>query len=297
MRRLQRGWLMACTAAALALGTAHARAQAPRAAPPVEHIGVVAAERDARLGFTVAGQVKAVLVKPGDRVEAGAALIELDDAVGLAQAEVHRLRAESTLAVDASEKQWKLAQVEENLVKEALEKSSAGQFELDRATLKAQLSWLEFQKAKQDRREAELAVKQAEALHALRTLRAPESGVVEEVIVQTGESAEPGRPVVRVVSTERFRVEINPPTAEVARLRVGTAATVRFDMPPGPDPSKPSSIDAPAVISHIASVADARSQTRLVRLTLKNPGDLPAGVQVRVTFAQAEATAATPTAP
>jgi multidrug efflux pump subunit AcrA (membrane-fusion protein) len=252
-----------------------------------EHLGVVTPERDVRLAFTVAGAVKGVHVKPGDKVEAGAMLIELDDAVGQAQAEVYRLRAESTLATDAAEKQWKLSQVEEGLVKEAFAKGSAGQFEVDRAGLKAQLSWLEFQKSQQDRREAELSLKQSEAMHALRTLRAPAAGIVEEVAVQPGESADPSRPVVRVVSTEELRVEVNPPTGDTIGLVVGGTARVRFQGAGGTgaaggDGAK--GLEAQAVISHIAAVADARSQTRLVRLTLKNPGGLPAGVQVGVEF-------------
>jgi len=48
--------------------------------------------------------------------------------------------------------------------------------------------------------------------------------------------------------------------------------------------TKPGWVEAPARISHIATVADARSQTRLVHLTMDNPGNLPAGVQVRVRF-------------
>ena len=249
-------------------------------AATAQHVGIVTPERDTRLSFTVAGAVSAVLVKPGDRVEAGTALIELDDAVGQAQAEVYRMRAASTLAADAAEKQWKLSQVEEGLVKDAFAKGSAGQFEVDRATLKAQLSYLEFQKALQDRREADLALKQAEAMHALRTLRAPAAGVVEEVAVQLGESADPSRPVVRVVSTDELRIEVNPPTGETASLKVGAPALVRFDAAPNGS-AVPT---ATATITHIASVADARSQTRLVRLSLKNPGGLPAGVHVRVDF-------------
>lgn len=269
MERLNGARFALCCSGVLALG----------AAALGGHVGVVTAELDARLAFTVSGAVRAVHVKPGDRVEAGAALVELDDSVGQAQIEVYRLRALSTLAADASEKQWKLAQVEEGLVKEAMSKGSAGQFEVDRATLKTQLAHLEYQKAQQDQREAELALKQAEAMHAQRTLRAPEAGVVEEVAVQRGEGADPSRPVVRIVSIEALRVEVNPPVGETAGLVVGGTARVEFGAGEGGKKT-----EVKAVISSIAAVADARSQTRLVRLSLKNPGNLPAGVQVRVEF-------------
>lgn len=278
MERVNGARFVLCCAGVLALG----------AAAQGQHTGVVTAELDARLAFTVSGAVRAVHVKPGDRVEAGAALVELDDSVGQAQIEVYRLRASSTLAADASEKQWKLAQVEEGLVKEAMSKGSAGQFEVDRATLKTQLAHLEFQKAQQDQREAELALKQAEAMHAQRTLRAPEAGVVEEVAVQRGEGADPSRPVVRIVSIEALRVEVNPPVGETAGLVVGGTARVVFGgwgaMDEAGQGEAGKKTEVKAVISSIAAVADARSQTRLVRLSLKNPGNLPAGVQVRVEF-------------
>lgn len=244
-----------------------------------QHDAVVSAEQDVKLAFTVPGVVSAAPVKPGDRVQPGQLLLQLDDKVGEAQLDVYRLRAASTLAEDAAEKQWKLAQVEERLVKEALEQGSAGQFEADRAALKAQLASLEHAKARQDRKEAELLLVQAIAGHELRSLRSPIAGTVEEVTIQPGESAEAGRWAVRVVSTSVLRVEVNVPTSETLTLSTDSPAWVRLG-------SGASAGDLAATITHVALVADARSDTRLVRLSLPNPGDVPAGCAAKVYFSR-----------
>jgi len=102
--------------------------------------------------------------------------------------------------------------------------------------------------------------------------------------VRAGESADPSRPVVRVVSTDMLRIEVNPPVEETGGLTVGGEAKVDF----GSGASR-ELVTSRATISSIAAVADARSQTRLVRLSLKNPGNLPAGVQVRVEFVRVSA--------
>lgn len=243
-----------------------------------QHFGVLTPENDVRLAFSGGGVVGKVLVKPGDGVKAGQVLVEQDDPVGLAQIEMYRLRSGSGLAVEAAEMSLKLAQVEEGLVKEALVKGSAGQFEADRASLKAGLARLELEKARQDRVEAALALKQAEAAHATRVLTAPFDGVVDEVAVQPGESAEAGRPIVRVVSVQRLKVEMNPVTSSTLGLRPGAPAWVRMDGPDG------RSIDREAVVSHVALVADARSDTRLVRLSLAGDEGSPTGVKVMVFF-------------
>lgn len=278
----------AVLAVAIAQGPGGSAEPSPGAArSAVSYDGIVSAEQDVRVAFTVAGAVESVQVKPGDRVKAGQTLLVLDDAVGAAQIDLYRLRAESELSIQAAEKQWKLSQVEENLVKEALAKGSAGQFEADRATLRAQLAGIELEKARQDRREAELALRQSQASHRLRTLVSPIDGVVEEVAVRAGESTEAARPVARVVSTGQLRIDVNPPTGETIGLKVGDSAKVSlpakwFEGGRTPAPAAPGNMVA--TITHIAQVADARSGTRLVRLILDNPGGLPAGGQVRVTF-------------
>lgn len=253
---------------------------------PAQHRGVLTPEKDVRLAFSVGGVVGKVLVKPGDAVRAGQVLVEQDDPVGIAQIEMYRLRSGSGLAVEAAEMSLKLAQVEEGLVKDALAKGSAGQFEADRASLKAGLARLELEKARQDRVEAAIALKQAEAAHATRVMSAPIDGVVDEVVAQPGESAEAGRPIVRVVSAERVRVEVNPPTGETLSLRTGAPAWVRMTGANG----RP--VDREAVVAHVALVADARSDTRLVRLSMPGEADTPTGVAVIVYFARPEAPAA-----
>lgn len=246
-----------------------------------EYDGVVFAEKDVRLAFAVSAPVRGVMVKAGDTVKAGATLVELEDDAGAAQVEVYRARAASAIDADAAEKQWRLAQVEEGLVKEALSKGSAGQFEADRAALKAELARLGFEKAKHDQQESALLLKQAEATHARYRLVSPIDGTVDEVAAQPGETVEQGKPVVRVVWAGEVHVDINPPTGDTLTLKAGQPAWVRL----GPLTTSP---PVQGVIAHVAAVGDPRSDTRLVRVRVPNHDGLPTGRQVKVSLGAPE---------
>ena len=67
-------------------------------------------------------------------------------------------------------------------------------------------------------------------------------------------------------------------------LKLGGPATAEF---PNTDGKR---VDGKIVF--LAAVADAASETRLVRVEVANPSDRPAGERVRVRFSGAQATAA-----
>lgn len=287
----QRGPLFAVAVTCVLLSSP-ARGQNDKQVPPPAAIttadrrdgweGVTFAEQDVRLSFPVSGLVQTITVHPGDEVKAGQELATLEDGVGLAQIELYRVRSTSMLGGEAAEKEWKLSQVEERLVREALAKGSAGQFEVDRSALKCQVAELQVAVEKQKRREAELQLAQAIAAHKQHVLASPIDGVVEEVAVSVGEGVEANKPVLRVVSTRTLRVEVHAPTARTEGLVRG--ARVNIQLPVGGGPQSDAPVMLQGTVTQVAQVADARSDTRLVRISLDNPRFIPAGTGAVVWF-------------
>lgn len=268
-------WSRACAAAAGALSSVFISAACAAATQPVE--AVAQARHDLKLGFTVQARVAEVPVVDGQRVEAGQMLILLDDRAGAAQIELHEVRAQSTLEIEAAKAEWELAENEANRLKEAMGKAGAAPFEVERAVLEATRSRLAYELHKQRREESALQLKQARLIHERFELRAPLAGVVEEVTVAPGEMVEEVRPVLRLVVTDPLRIDAPVPVADAATVKVDQPVWVRF---------KASGRVVEGKIVNIASVADPGSETRAVRIDVPNTSAEPAGSHVVISFEQ-----------
>jgi len=244
-------------------------------APGVE--AVTQPSVDLRLALAVPGVVAIVSATPGDRVEQGDALLALDDREAAALEALQALRAASTLEVEAAQAEWRLAQNEEARVRDAFEKGAAGAFEVERAALQTGRRRVELDLAERRREEAAILLRQAKLRREQFTLRAPAAGVVEQVLVEPGEGVQAQQPVVRLVSTDPLWIDAPVPTVQTLNLETGGAARARLLLPGEPVVLK-------ARVVSVASVADAASDTRLVRIEAANPNALPAGARVIVDF-------------
>lgn len=232
---------------------------------------------DLRLGFTESGRVVEVLVQPGATVTAGQPLVRLDSREAASQLELISTRSGSTLEIESAQAAYDLARNEEASVREAFNRGGASEFELRRAELRtrqAQLT-LELQQREAVEIAHRLALAQVKLEHF--TLTAPMSGIVEDIVVEPGEMVEALKPVLRLVVTDPLRIDAHVPSAQSLAMQLGDEAVIRFEVT-GPGRT---SIGR---IVHLASVADAASETRLVRIEVPNPSRLPAGTQVRVEF-------------
>ena len=109
-------------------------------------------------------------------------------------------------------------------------------------------------------------------------MRAARAGVVEQVTVREGETVEERKPILRMVVTDPLWVDAMVATRQTLGLKLGSPAWVSHKDLIGHE--KP--IEGQVI--HIASVADAASETRLVRVSVPNPDNLPAGAHVTVSF-------------
>ncbi|MCA9754746.1 MAG: efflux RND transporter periplasmic adaptor subunit [Candidatus Eisenbacteria bacterium] len=168
--------------------------------------GRAEATRRADLSASVGGRVDRVRVIPGADVSRGELLVALDPVpyeITLREADAQRVRAD----VDYERQLFQDETADE-----------------EKRTRVAHLT---------GRTEAELRVERAQRDLDATKLRAPFSGVVSRVSVQTGERIGAEQAVVSLVSLDRIRIPVEVLESDVPPLRVGGSANVRFAALPG----------------------------------------------------------------
>ncbi len=238
---------------------------------------VTRARYDLKLGFTVGGKVIRVHVKPGDRVEKGDLLMELDDEEGKSLVEIYKIRASSDLGLKSARAALELAQVEEKAIRTAREKDATSWIEVERAKIRTTQAVLEVKMAKQTAQETLHQLSQAQSRHSQYELRAPTAGVVDLMSVEKGELVESLKAILRLVVIDPLWIDAAVPTSQTLGLKRDDPAWVWPQLPGYDDAIE-------GKIVHLAQVADAASDTRLVRVEIRNPKLMPAGGQVTVTF-------------
>ena len=83
------------------------------------------------------------------------------------------------------------------------------------------------QEARVDQARASLAT--AEVNLSKRTLRAPFDGIISDVSISRGETANTGMPVVSIISKDKYDIVVNIPEDDIALVDVGDEAEIKFD--------------------------------------------------------------------
>ena len=271
----------------LAVGLTPGFAQNTPAASPADAGAVSEAftqpRHDLALAFTVAGMVTSVPVEPGDRVKKGQVLIQLQDKEGEAQIKILELQDASNVSVESAEAALKMATWEWARLKEIYEADpNSPRLEVERAEIQKQISKLQLDQAKLEKAQLVHQLERARATHARYTLTAPLDGVVELVAVAEGETVEQLKPVLMLVVTDPLWIDAWVPTEQTLKLERGGPAWVRLKLP---------GLHGKLVqgnIIHLGQVADPSSDRRLVRVEMANPQQLPAGIEVAVSFDKPE---------
>ena len=201
-----------------AIVAATAKAEAVEIADRVELYGTVAADSTAAIGSRVMANVVAVPAKVGDRVNRGDVLVEIDPQTAKgqeAQARGALAQARAALALAERNHQRFLA-----LVKSG----SASELELDMARM-------QYEQARGAVQQGEGAVEAASSVARESRVVAPFAGRVAARMVEPGDLAAPGRPLVTVESAAGRRLVASVPasTATAAGLSAGQKLAVRID--------------------------------------------------------------------
>lgn len=247
--------------------------EALRETEPIRHevIGSVQSRFPVAAASRVAARVVAVEVHAGERVRAGQTLVTLDSAdlrAGLAQAEGELAAANGELS---------RARADESRYAALYPRGSVTASERDAAEAA-------YRAAAGRAEQARAAVAQARAVLAYATVKSPADGVVIERMVERGDLAMPGQPLVRLYNESAMRVELEVPEALARQIRIGQPLAVSID-------AAGASFNASA--NEIVPAADPRSRTFLVRAALPSAANLRPGMFARATFTSGTETVVT----
>lgn len=272
----------AAAVAALCLGVAMAHAAPAPVSVPTVTVGRVdavagfemdaslQAVRQSTLGAQVGGTVLQLAVKAGDRVKAGQVLVRIDERdvqAGLARAEA---------AVAQADAEARNAQTNADRTRELRTQGFVSQAALDVAETQRQA-------ARAGLRQAEAARAQAALARGFAAVTAPFDAVVQATLVDAGDLATAGRPLVTLYAPGALRAVVQLPSSRSAAARAATAVDVLL-----PDGRRL----VPSARTELPS-ADAVSQTVEWRLDLPPAAGagLAPGQAVRVRFAGGSAPA------
>jgi len=193
-----------------------ARVTAPK---PINVRGTVQAARQAEVSSRVMGPVVALKVRAGAKVAKGQILLEIQPETSegqLAQAEGGLAQANAGLSL-----------AERNYQRfEALHaEKAASDLELDMAKM-------QFEQARGAVTQAEGAVRAASSVAKESIVRAPFAARVMDTMVEVGDLAAPGRPLVRLESLEEQQLWLTVREADNHRVEIGQEVEARFDSRP-----------------------------------------------------------------
>jgi RND family efflux transporter MFP subunit len=257
--------------------------------------GVVQARSTAAITARILAPVVEVRVAPGDRVRAGQVLVLLDGRDLAAHA--RRARAAAVLADqdvtaaasdrEAAEAALALARSTHGRIAALHAKRSATAQELDDATgalraaeARAAGAAARGQAAVSGVDVARATIEAADATETFARLVAPFDGVVTEKMVDPGNMAAPGTPLLRIEDTRDFRLHVRVDESRVGQIRPGATVTVALDTD-----AAGSSRTVEGRVAEVARAVDADARAFLVKILLPADPGLRSGMFGRARFA------------
>ncbi len=200
---------------------AHVAVAAPvEVARTVELFGTVEAAQQAAVASRVMATVVRVPVKPGDSVASGQLLAEIDAATARGQeAQARGALAQAEAALALAERNYQRFA--------ALHASGAA------ADLELDLATMQRDQARGAVAQARGAVMAAASLAADTRVVAPFAGRVTAKLVEAGDLAAPGRPLLMIESARGRRLVLHVPESLAVGLVLGMEVAVHFDALPG----------------------------------------------------------------
>jgi multidrug efflux pump subunit AcrA (membrane-fusion protein) len=206
--------------------------------------GIIRASVTAQLTSRIVAEVRELRAHPGDRVTRGQVLVLLDSR----DLEARRAGAEAGLAAaqsasvsstadrESAQAQLALARAHHARVRQLREKSSATPQEMDRASAELQTAEAAVRaaEARSAQATATIAAAEAEVRNAsvsasFSTITAPFDGVITARLIEPGNMASPGVPLLTLESVDRYRLELQIDESRARSVRAGDSVAVELD--------------------------------------------------------------------
>lgn len=229
----------------------------------IEVRGIVQPARQAFVSSRVMGPVIAIRARAGAEVAAGQTLVEIQPEAAdgqLAQASGALAQAKAALS---------LAERNYTRYKALHADSAASDLELDMAQM-------QYEQAEGAVKQAEGAVRAATSVAAESEVRSPFAARVVKTMVEVGDLAAPGRPLVQVESRGGQQIWLDVREADIQRLTVGDEVGVSLD-------ARPDLGVITANIREIVPSADPATHTFTVKADLGGL-EVPSGLSGRATI-------------
>jgi membrane fusion protein (multidrug efflux system) len=228
-----------------------------------EVVGSVQSRHEVDAASRVMATVREVRVRAGDRIRKGETLVVLDSG------DLRGALATAEGALAAANANLVRATQDEKRFRFLVKRGSVTRHEFDAVEAAYHGALAQVAGAKGQVASARAALNYA-------VVTSPVTGVVDERLVEPGDLAVPGRPLVRVYDSSALRVELRVPEQLIKQIRVGTSITVRVDA---------AGLELPAIVNEIVPVADPASRTFLVRAPLAPNSNLRPGMFARAALA------------
>ncbi len=195
--------------------------------------GEVQSSRDADVASSQGGLVESIKVEKGEKIEKGHVIAKVDSALYAAQKKLSKTQ------LDAARR--------ENKRIEAVKGSVAGA-NLDRARTEVAVASANYKIA---------------ALRSARTvIKAPFDGIVSDVMMEKGEVAGPGSPMVRLVQLDPITISVSVSDRDVVGLEVGSPARVNVS-------ARAEALEG--AVTRISPEANLKTRAFEVEIDLPNP--------------------------
>ena len=259
-------------------------------ASAIDSGGVVQARTTAVIAARILAPVREVRASPGDRVRKGQTLIVLagDDLAAAARAaRSAALSAEqgqkaAAAELRAAEAGLALARASHDRIASLEARRSATPQELDEAT--ATLQSADARVAGADARvlqaasaveNARAASDQASTTASFTTISAPFDGMVTEKMVEPGNMASPGLPLLRLEDTREFRLEVRVDEARIGQIRIGDRVPLFLGL---------ATTAINGTVAEVSRAVDADARAFLVKIALPDAPGLRSGEFGRARF-------------
>jgi len=249
-------------------------------AEPLEVLTYLRPVRSIELSAREDGVIQEILVKPGQEVKKGQALVVLDTDVLEAQLAEAKAQAAQDGKIMGAEATRDLAAERVTVLEDLASRGTANSVELDRGRSNLKIAQGALNATLQERELFQLQVRRIEVEIARRTLLSPIDGTVTDVMKDVAENVtvvQPGEEpwLVRVVDLHELKATAHVPFEHCRDLKVGDSLQVRVD-----DQARTL---AQGVIQYISPLVNPATGAREIHLIFANPDrKLLSGVPARL---------------
>ncbi len=182
--------------------------------------GVAQAGLESNLSFKVAGTIKRIPVKVGDRINSGSLIAELD-------AESYQLQLQQAKAsLEQAQAQQRNATSSYDRIRSLYENNNVSKNDLDQ-------SRSAYESANASVKTLVQSYEMARLHLSYTKLNAPVSGSISRITREVNENVAAGTSIVLLTSGSRTEVTVAIPEVLIALIKEGTTVNVKFDAIPG----------------------------------------------------------------